>query len=357
LLTAGAIEKLDRKKPVVVNAGFFLERLPVVLWPIAALMAAQRPISALVVFLIGYAWHGLGAGMIGPAWQDLFARCFSLHKRGWMFGITTFLGTGVGTLGAVVSSWILRTFEYPVNFFYIFSVAAVAISLSWISLIFLREPVQAVDQRTVDRQNMWPRMKSILKQDENFRRYLIARMLMVMGTMGTGFITVVAVQHWEVPDSTVGIYTAILLLGQTIGNLFAGVLADRKGHKLPLVLGAAAQIVGFLVAWLTPVASGLFIVFALIGFAVGTSIVSGLLIALEFSAPQRRPTYIGIANTSVGIASVVAPLAGGWIADFGYSWLFGFSAFFGIAGLLFLYMWVQDPRSYPAGSIAVAEPT
>jgi MFS family permease len=170
-------------------------------------------------------------------------------------------------------------------------------------------------------------------------------MLLVLGTMGAGFVTVVAVERWSVPDAVVGVYTAILLLGQTAGNLLAGVIADRRGHKLPLIIGGSAQVVGFALAALTPTAQGMYAVYALLGFAVGVNIVSGVLIALEFSSPERRPTYVGVANSAVGVSSGLAPLLGGWVATFGYTWLFGASAVVGIAALLWLVLGVADPRA------------
>jgi MFS family permease len=73
-------------------------------------------------------------------------------------------------------------------------------------------------------------------------------------------------------------------------------------------------------------------------------LVSGTLIALEFSEPARRPTYIGIANTAIGVASALAPLIGGWVAGFGYMWLFGLSTLIGAAALVQLLRTVKDPR-------------
>lgn len=356
LLTAGHIERLDRKKPVVVNAGFFLERVPVLFWPLAAYLAADYPMLALATFIVSYAWHGLGAGMIAPAWQDLLARCFPVNKRGWLFGLTSFLGTGAAALGAGVSSRLLRDFAFPLNFVILFSIAAIAILLSWVGLAFVREPVQAVSHERKQEGAGWARMRETVRADHNFRAFMGARMLLVLGAMGSGFLTVMAVERWDVADSVVGIYTAILLLGQTAGNLMAGLIADRVGHKLPLIIGGIAQVTGYTLAVLIASPAGMYAVYALIGLGVGINIVSGVLIALEFSTAERRPTYVGLANSTVGIASGLAPLLGGWIAGFGYPWLFGVGAVIGAAALIWLQFGVADPRHVPIYSGAASEP-
>jgi MFS family permease len=72
---------------------------------------------------------------------------------------------------------------------------------------------------------------------------------------------------------------------------------------------------------------------------------SGVMIALEFSAPEMRPTYIGLSNTIYGIAAAIAPLAGSWLAETtGYGWLFGLSAASALAGLTLLHWLVREPR-------------
>ncbi|HSM58184.1 MAG TPA: hypothetical protein VK879_18670, partial [Candidatus Sulfomarinibacteraceae bacterium] len=82
LFTANAVERLARKKPVVVNLGFFLERLPMWFLIPAALLAPRSGGLALTVFLVSYAMHAVGAGVVATAWQDLIARCFPVEKRG-----------------------------------------------------------------------------------------------------------------------------------------------------------------------------------------------------------------------------------------------------------------------------------
>lgn len=355
LFTAGKIERLDRKKPVIINLGFFTERLPIFFWPLAALLALDYPTLALCIFIFSYAWHGLGAGVVGPAWQDLLARCFPVRKRGFVLGLATLLGTAAGTVGAGVSSWILQDFEYPYNFALLFSIAAISITISWAFLAMVREPLQPSKAHAHASISMISRMRAILQQDINFRSYLIARMLMILGAMGTGFITVISIERWDLSDGVVGFYTAILLLGQTLGNLLSGVLADRLGHKLPLVLCGMGQVLAFTVAWLTPTPEGIYVVFALLGFSMGASFVSGMLITMEFSEPAHRPTYVAVANTASGIALALAPLLGGWVAGFGYSWLFGGSALIGLVAVILLKVTVQEPRHRQPTTSAVME--
>jgi MFS family permease len=344
IFTANWMERLARKKPVVVNAGFFLERVPIWVIFAAALVAYRSPALALGLVLIGYAWHSLGAGIVAVSWQDLIARCFPIDRRGRFFGITAFLGAATGALGAALSSWLLKRYPFPTNFVYGFACAAIAITVSWFWLALAREPVQATSLPRRSSLEYLASLPEILRRDVNYRRFLVTRLLMALGGMGSGFITVAAVTRWSVPDSTAGLYTLALLAGQTVGNLIFGFLADRFGHKLSLEVGACAGWAGFALAWLAPSPAWYYAVFALLGISFASTIVSGVLIVMEFSGAARRPTYVGIANTAVGLVGVAAPLLGTALAKASFDWLFAASAAVYLVTFVLYRWWVREPR-------------
>jgi MFS family permease len=344
LFTANAVERLARKKPVVVNLGFFAERLPIWLMPFGALLAVQAPMLSLALVLGAYAWHGLGAGAVGPAWQDLIARCFPVERRGRFFGTAMFAGTAAGAVAALASAWLLKSYSFPANFAVSFAIAAVLITISWAFIALTREPVQpgrAVRQSTREHLSSLP---DLLRSDVNFRRYLIARSLMALGSMGYGFLTVAAVQRWGVADSAAGLFTGAYLAGETCGNLAFGFLADRRGHKLSLELGTLAAVLGYGLALLAPAPGWYYAVFVLLGIVHAAVVVPGILVVMEFAAPDRRPTYVGITNTGVGLVSIVAPLLGAALASAGYGWLFGAAALINLAALILFRWWVREPR-------------
>lgn len=346
LFTAGYIERLPRKKPAIVELGFFTERLPALLWPVAALLAADHPLLALILFLVSYAWHTAGAGAVGPAWQDLIAAFFPVNRRGRFFGTMSFLGTGLGTAGAFLASWLLERYrrEFPTGFVYTFLIAAGCILISWVFFAMTREPVQPPNTtpRTSDRP--WARLRRIVRQNANYRRFLFARLLLASTTMGAAFITVAAIQRWQVPDGTVGLYTAALLVGQTVANLVAGWLADRYGHKLSLEMSSLCALIAFMLAWLAPGPEWYYAVFVMWGCTYGAMVVSGILIVMEFCAPAERPLYVGVTNTALGIVYAGVPMLGGLLAGLSYDIVFALSAAAGLAGFIAFHWLVIDPR-------------
>jgi len=344
MIAAHWIERLPRMMPVIARAGFFLERLPVWLLVVAALLAGSWPAAALALFFAVYLWRGLGGGVVAPAWQDMVARCFPVNRRGRFLGTASFLGAAAAVAGAALSAWLLASLTFPLNFAAIFAIAAVATTVSWFFLSQTREPAQPPSRRPVQRERLLARLPRVLRSDANFRHFLSARWLLALGGMGSGFLTVAAVHRWQVPDATVGLFTTALWVGETLGYLCFGLLIDRFGNKLSLELGAAALAGAFLLAWLAPTPEWFYVVFALVGVNLSALLSSGLLVTLEFSGPEQRPTYVGIANSSVGLVNVAAPLAGAWLATIGYDALFTASAAASLAGLVALHWAVREPR-------------
>jgi MFS family permease len=240
---------------------------------------------------------------------------------------------------------LLDNLAFPTQFVTIFAVAAATMTMSWFFLSLTREPTYPAADRGNARRTL-AGLPAILRGDDNFRRFLAARVLLALGGMGMGFVAVAAVARWGVPDRTVGLYTIALWGGQTVGNLSLGFLADRTGHKLALELGALAAATAFALAWLAPAPWVAYLIFALIGVYASAVIGSGVLVALEFSSPARRPTYVGIANTTAGLANVIAPMLGAWLAGAGYGWTFAVSSAAALAAWVAMRWVVQEPRDY-----------
>ena len=185
----------------------------------------------------------------------------------------------------------------------------------------------------------WPFLRRRRRAGALLRRALNFALL-----AGVFFACDLALGRWDVPDSVVGLYTTFLLVGQTGGNLIAGIMADRFGHKFSLEMSAAAGMIGFVIAWWAHSPEWYFVVFALLGFRFGSVVVSGILVVFEFSPADRQPTYVGLASTAAGLTNIVAPFIGAALAGAGYGKLFIVSAAVNLLAFAALRWGVHEPR-------------
>jgi MFS family permease len=351
LFTANWVQRLPRKKVGVVRVGLFAERMPVLLLAPAALLATSSPTLALVVFFVLVAWHILGAGVVAVSWQDMLAKIIPLDRRGKFVGITNFGGTATGALGAIAVARLLDHYEFPLGYVLSFAVAGVLIFISWIFLALTREPAQISQEPEISQREYWRRLPAVLRADSNFRCYLFSQIVLNLGAMAVGFLAVYAVRHWQLSDGQAGGFTISMLIGQALSNPLLGILSDRKGHKLALEVSALLGGLAVGLASVAPSPIWFHGVFALIGASTAGFLLSGLMIAFEFSAPAMRPTYIGLNNTVSGVAAGVAPVLGGWLAGaVGYRVLFVVAFVVELVGLALLRWSVQEPRQANAAS-------
>jgi MFS family permease len=348
LFTAHRIEKMPLKKVVPVNWGFLLERLPVILLAITAwLFAEDSPALALFFFYLTFSWHTVGAGIVAVGWQDMIAKIIPRDRRGRFFGVTNFMGTATGMLGAAGAAWLLNNYDFPTGYVVSFGAAATLIFLSWVAIAQTREPVQEITKPEKSQREFWLGLPVVLRVDYNFRRFLISRIVITFSGMASGFLAVYAVQRWGLDDSQAGLYTTAWLLGQAIFNLLFGVISDRRGHKLVMELSVLSAAIAVALALIAPDPGWFYLVFILVGGSVAGYILAGISITFEFSQPQDRPTYIGLNNTINGVAYVIAPLLGALIAEYvGYRWLFGVALVIGLFGFAMMHFWVREPRDF-----------
>jgi len=346
LFTANLVERAPLKKFFPVNLGFFLERLPVFLMaPAAFLLAASSPGWALAVFFLLYAWQNFGAGTIMVGWQDMVAKIIPVESRGRFFGLSNFIGNFSGILGATTVSWLLANNQFPGGFVLSFMCASVFIFISWIFLSLTREPRDPMTKPAVSHRDYFKSLPALLRSNPNFQRYIFTQIVSTFGAMASGFLLVYAIGRWTLSDGQAATYTIALLIGQSVANLFLGFLADRKGHKLVLEISILANIACFLLALLVPDPAWFYAIFALRGVTMAGNFISGLSLPLEFSKPEDRPTFIGLASTLPGLAGSISPLLAGALAGWlGYPALFALSAAVAIAAFCMMKWLVRDPR-------------
>lgn len=343
LFVAPRVERLERKKPWVLVLGLG-ERLPFLLLAAGAVWLAQLPATQAVAFFFALiAIRALASGLVATPWQEMIAKVIPVQWRGRFFGLSHSVGGGLSLLGSAIAALILARYPYPTNFAVSFLVGFLILLVSWASLLFIAEPAQLPVAPAPG--GYRKRLVAILREDHNFRTYLLGRGLGYLGAMSLGFFAVYGVERFNLGDAQAAVFTAIMSAVGMLSNLIWGPLGDRHGHKLVMEWSTALWAGALILALVALSGEIYYGVFALVGAANAGFIVSDLSIAMEFGPEAQRPTYIGLARTLSAPLLFVAPLAGGAVAQvLGYPWMFGLALALTLASLVMLRLRVIEPR-------------
>jgi MFS family permease len=148
-----------------------------------------------------------------------------------------------------------------------------------------------------------------------------------------------------VGEGLVGWLTGVLFVAQVIANPILGALGDRTSHRAILLLGATmAMLSAGLAGWATSIPLW-FLIFAMAGMGAVTNWTTAMVLSLEFGTPANRAAYIGMSNSLIAPATLLAPFLAGWCIDnYSYSTMFRISALvFLIAALISLSLLRLEP--------------
>jgi MFS family permease len=346
LLSANYTEGLRRKLPFVLAVSSFGERGPYLLMALFVWwFAVPSPTLALAALFLLLAIHTFSGGIVTPGWLDLVAKVIPARRRGFWFGLGHGLGALFGVAGAALAGRVLVDWSYPQNFAVCFLLAFIILMISWGWLALNREPDSPSVKSGVRLTAYLKQLPAVLRRDDNYVRFLLARSVGALGGMAGGFYAAYGIERWSIGGEGVAIMTAILIGSQAIMNVLWGLVGDRHGHKMVLAAGSASAGLAALVAVAAVTPQFLWLTFALFGSAIAATTVSGMNMVLEFCAPEDRPTYVGLTNSLLSPVSSAAPLIGGVLATLaGYRSLFVTAAVCAALGALLMVVWVRQPR-------------
>jgi MFS family permease len=349
LFTAGSVSRMRKYKPAVMMMTIH-ERIPFLGFALAAfLLPVIGPWATLVLVFVLLIWQGLGAGFTANAWTSMIAKIMPSDVLGTFFGLQASSANVLMSLSALLAGIILERYDSPFDFAACFLFTFGAMAVSYVFLAKMHEPVDTEKVIPAPRP-FWHGMGDILRRDRNFVWFLVARSLSQFAGMGGAFYIIYAVQRLGVNEVVAGIMTSVLMFTQTFANPLLGFLGDRWSHRRVMEIGALASVASALLAWKAVDEAWLYAAFVLMGIFVVSVWTTGLAISASFGTEAERPIYIGMSNTLVAPATILAPIFGGWLADrTDYSVTFFLSAICGVVTLVILHFLVRDPREGKEG--------
>jgi len=289
----------------------------------------------------------IGGGMTIPFWWDWQAMVFRREIRGRAIGMLA-AASPLGTaLAALAAGKVVESFRFPGNYVLLsvvsFVFIVVALGVYWL----VREPESmSAPHPPTPASHLLTRFRESLRE-RNFRSYLVGRLLMTLGSGATAFYALffVSGDGGGLTAGAVIMLSALLPIAQCLVSYPLGLLGDRAGHKIGVVLGAVCQVAAILTAWLWSGPLACATTFALVGAASGASWVSHVNMLFETCPHGSRTAHITLSNIVLAPALWTVPVLTGWlISHIGLRSGIGLTLLPTVLGIAWLALVVQEPR-------------
>jgi MFS family permease len=284
--------------------------------------------------------------MQAVVFQVLLAKVIPVTNRGKLMGFRNFLaGITTALVAWFGGHYLVGNPPTAQGYAWVFLLAFVLTTCGLLMLALVREPRPPT---VAERQSLLQHLSGIrgfLYREPAFARYVAARALATLGRMALPFYILYAGQSIGLSGSTLAALTVAYTLAATVSNLLWGVLADRYGFRLCLLLTIGLWIGATLALLLSTTQTALVLVFIAIGASQEGFRLSSMSLAMEFGRREQMALRLATAHTAAEIAGSIAPLLGGIIATaLGYGAVFVGATVCLLIGGAVLLLWVREPR-------------
>ncbi|MBI4769785.1 MAG: hypothetical protein HY784_05050 [Chloroflexi bacterium] len=331
---------------------------------LAVSMALVRNSTALLALFIGlFAINSLASGFAGLSFMSVVAKTIPADRRTDFFAWRL---TGGGAL-AIGAGFVVRAMlaadaplSFPQNYLLLFALAFAFSVGGLLAYNRTEEPPDVEVPPGATFRSQLRRARRVLATDLTYQAFLKMRMALMLAGVATPFFVVWARESFGLPPSWVGVYLAIVTAAGLLANLLFSRLSRRVSNQALFNLAALAGLVMALLVlalaalgllrplsarlgglWLAPV-------FVLSGVREAGIGVTANSLLLDLAPAWRRPLYVGLTHTVLGLI-LLATAAGGLVVA-----LSGPVALFVMALLAnVLALWYARQMKL-AGSVAIA---
>jgi MFS family permease len=364
LFVARYIVRHARKKWWFVGPNIPVRFVILTLAAITVWVGRGRPEWILGAFLICYSIAAFGDGLVGVPWADLMGTSLDHRWRARMFGLTTVVSGLLMLAIAPLTGVVLgdARLAFPNNYAVLFGASGAVFVLSILPGLFLHElPGGKAVEKVPSLGEFLPDLGRVLRDDVPFRAFIVARIATSLFMMATPFYIGYATVQLGLSSQ---VAVPVLLAMQTAGSLGGALIYTWLGARsnllyLRLALGGvvvlpiSALLAGIVGPW--PLYAG----FLLSGLAAGSNLLSGFLNWLVgYAHADRRPIYVGLANTVTAVVSLIAPFIAGTIAQrLGYRPLFAVSLLMALGALFVTVRFLPETQTEETREAAASSST
>jgi len=313
LVVASAVRHLAIRKGVwVLGAVMSALSLFVMAWA-AYSLEGNAAGGAILFMLIVFS---LSRGICSVSAKDVLGKTVSKSRRGALMGWSASLsGVAVLAIGIWMSSVNLADSGLQ-----ILAILLLTGGVLWIiaAIVFFTINEQpGATEGGGNALSVAMQQLQLLTQDEAFRRFVIARGLLLSVALSPPFYVLVAQQHSQAGLLGLGALIIANGLATSVSAPFWGYMGDRSSKKVMAIAATGAGVLGLFTYvavsrdwhWATS-EFGLAVIFLLLNVMHGGVRLGRKVYLMDMSNGDNRAAYVAVSNTVIGVLMLVGGLIG-----------------------------------------------
>ncbi len=285
------------------------------------------------VLLAIFSWSGSYGGV---AYTDLLGKSIEKKQRLTLFSLKQMFQAIGFVASAIAVKYILKLFEFPVNYAYSFLIATILLVIGSLGFFMLRERYIEPKQK----KSLITFIKLIpaeVRQNANLKYFIIVVNLLGIFLAFTPFLISYEKQNTTIDPSLIGNLLIIKMTGVVLGSLAVYSMKKKIKYKTLLTVTALVTVVLPIV---TILAKGNLTVFKIIFFVIGIAFsflriaIEGIII--EITNDHNRAEYAGIIGAA-NLSGILFPfIIGSLLTVTSYEIVFGLTSI--IAGFSIIFI-------------------
>lgn len=296
-------------------------------------LSATLIIGLIFMFMSVFSVSGAFANI---SYTDILGKSVLQESRKSFFSIKQVVSSIGLFLSAFLAGKVLVANDYPVNYAFLFVIAALALGIASIGFWNVRE-VGASTFKITGVKEYFKVIREEIKTNKKFANYL-----MLVNTQGIvlalmPFLILYAKENFTAGNEAVRTFLIFKVTAGVIVGSFLYYYSRKVRYQNLLYLTSFLAFLLPIYVFLVPSLNVYFFAFLGAGFAYTLHKVAIDGVLLEVSNSQNRALYTGLTGAGSILPSVF-PLLGGWLIDqFGYPLFFGLFMLIILGSVYFIY--------------------
>lgn len=279
------------------------------------LFATSNPQWMVICFLVFWTLFNFFVGSYGPFYMSLFAKMVAVQQRGRLRGFSLATGNLLALGSAYLASVILKHVLFPYNYMIIFGIGAILLLVDVLIFALMKEEPDQVTPIEMRFVQYFKAIPVTLRENKKFKTIVIGFCFMLVSHVSLAYYALYAVRVYEITASQVALFTAITGMINIVSNVVFGIIADKYGHRLILLIASLCTTAAGLMMVVFHQLPAVYAAFALttLGFS-GYFLSSGVLI-IDNVSKEKISMCISMNSMITLIVSAVATMGGSFLID------------------------------------------